>query len=245
MDFSPLLTHPDKEEIIAKILKSTDVNDIHNWLKLKYPDKEQKHLILSLKILKEFSKSQYTDVYHQMNQDIQLIKNGEGDKVNKKIADSLLNNKTYHERLNEAVEEDLNIRKMLHSTITIIQDRAIQLFDLIQSNPAMTKTDYVLIKWIEQLISAFEKYDKIVNKSPDQVIQHQFSIQIVDQYLACYHEAIRKTLGKLDPAAAAQFLDFFATEMSKVKPPTDGSFSMEDQHQQMHLLQAQLNKIKD
>lgn len=221
MDFSNLLEHPDKEEIISKLLGGTDPKEVFQWLKVKYPEKKQSHLRLTLKLLQEFTKSQYVDAYKQYKDDINNIKSGSSDKINKKISATLLNNKTYHERLNEIADKELNIRKILVGTIMMIQDRAIQIFDKIQENPeAITKAEYALIKWIEQLLSSVEKYEKLINQAPDQIIQHNFTIQYVDQQAAVFQEVIRELLAEMDPEISMKFMEKLSVKLSRLKPPT-------------------------
>ena len=64
-------------------------------------------------------------------------------------------------------------------TIHIVKARLEQIYDKVQQNPENTKPDYVLIKYIELLNQTAEKYDRIVNNAPDQIIQHNITIQTI------------------------------------------------------------------
>lgn len=219
MDFSSILSHPLKEEILAKLLGGTPPKDISNWLRLKYSGKDESHLKLSTKVLQEFAKSQYADYYKQFSEDLTATKNGESDKIDKKISASLLNNKTYQERLNELADTEINMKKMMLGTIMMIQDRSIQIFDKIQENPgSIGKAEYALIKWVEQLFTGLEKYDKIVNQSPDQIIQHNYTVQYVDQTNALIQEAIREVICEFDPDLANRFMDRLAEKLEAIRP---------------------------
>ena len=50
-DFSKILLHPDKDEIISKIMTGVSHKNIADGLKLQYPDKEQGHLRISAALL--------------------------------------------------------------------------------------------------------------------------------------------------------------------------------------------------
>ena len=39
-DYSIILNHPLNQEIISKLITGTDPKEINQWLKLKYPNKE-------------------------------------------------------------------------------------------------------------------------------------------------------------------------------------------------------------
>src|SRR5690606_34437381 len=66
-----------------------------------------------------------------------------------------------------------------------------------------------------------EKIDKIINKSPDQRIEHTYTVQMVEQQAVALQEAIKRVIGRLEPEMASLFMEMLAEEMSKLKSPTD------------------------
>jgi len=226
-DFSVILQHPDCEEILSKIFTGTSPKQINQWLKQKYPTKEQKHLHITIKMLTVFVNSEYTNYYDQVAKDVSAVKHGGS--IDKNIADSLVNNKTYQARINEIAESNLDLKKMMIETITIIRARAEQVFDKIQNHTGnIGKGDYALIKWFELLFNAFEKYDKHVNNAPDQIIHHNITIQAVEEHTALFQDVIRKTLAQIDPDASMLFMEIFTDELRKMKPPkkdTESTFN--------------------
>lgn len=215
-DFSVVTDHPDYQEIISKIVIGTSSKDISNWLKVKYPDADQKHLQLSQKILQDFA-DKHVDLEAALRRDVLAIKANESTEL--KISNSLLNNKTYRERVTQLVDEKIDIKQKLHEMVIIGMSRLEQVYDRIQENPTSTKQDYVLLKWFEQMISLYEKVDKIVNNAPDQVIQHNITIQTVEQHTAILQEAIRETILHMDPEMASLFIDILNKKLSAIKPP--------------------------
>lgn len=218
MDFSSILQHPDKDEIISKLMTGVDPKDVNQWLKLKYTDKSQKHLHISIKLLLDFSKSQYTNFFTQFTDDLASVKE---DKLDQKMAESLLNNKTYRDRLNEYADKKINIEEVYVNAIHIMTDRIIQVFDKIQENPGGTKADYALIKWFEVLQNAVEKYDKHKNVAPDQIIQHNFTVQYIDQTNAIFAEVFRETLAEVDPELSLLLMEKFTEKLKRLKPPPE------------------------
>ena len=51
----------------------------------------------------------------------------------------------------------------VNQVLTMVEARAEQIFDKIQENPRVTRDDYVLIKYFENLCQLIEKADKLVN----------------------------------------------------------------------------------
>lgn len=215
-DFSFIVDHPDYQEIVSKIVTGTSPKDVSHWLKVKYPDKEQKHLHLSVKTLQEFVEKHAT-LMDDLRQEIVAIKHGE--KIDRKLSASLMNNKDARTRLLEEVDNEMDIKKVIKDLVKIAYARMEQVFDTIQQNPTGWKGDYVLVKYFETLFKACEQFDKIHNNTPDQVIQHNYTVQVMDQTLAAFQEAVRRTLAQIDTEASLQFAEVFTEELQKVKRP--------------------------
>lgn len=216
MDFSNLQNHPDVDEIVSKLLSGIDPSDVVDLLKLRYPEMDQNHLRLNLRLLKEFMASPYLDYYKQVEQDLIAVKHKK--KIDKKIAQSLLNNKTYQERLNEVLDEKIELSNRFKELDVLFRSRMEQVFDAIQSDPGQVngKTDYVLIKYAEQYLNLLDKYNRNVNNKPDQVVQHNVAVVHVDQYAFAIQEAIRGVLAEMDPAFSLIFVDKLSKKLSEM-----------------------------
>ncbi len=214
-DFSKVISHPDAEEIVGKLVNGVKPKTIVDWLKLKYPSPEEKHLRLGQSLLKDFLDSNL-DLYATIQSDVKSAKNNT---LDKDISDSLKNNKSYKQRIAEITETEIDIKKMLIEVNVILRQRMEQYFDRMQENPQSLKPDYGLIKYFELMLNFAEKYDKIVNQSPDQIIQHNVSVQVMDQYVVILQNCIRQTLAQIDPEASSLFLELFNEEIKKVQLP--------------------------
>jgi cobalamin biosynthesis Co2+ chelatase CbiK len=235
-DFSKILSHPDKDEIISKLVTGIKPRDVSDWLKLKYSDKEQGHLRVSSKILQDFVENNL-DLYNVLQNDISGVKQNK-----KEISDSLKNNKTYQERIVEIADKELDIKRLLIETGHIIRQRVEQVFDKIQENPQNFKPDYTLIKWLETLLNFTDRYQKIVNEAPDTVVQHNINIQLVEQHTIMLQDAIRETMAEIDSDMSFRFLEKLNSKMATLKSPEAQILS-----QDKKLLEAQIisSKIND
>lgn len=213
-DFSQVTDHPDFQEIVSKIVTGTHPKDISNWLKVKYPDKDQKHLVLSESLIENYT-DKHANMTEQFKQDVLLVKSGKASVY--KMSPALMNNKTYQERLLAFVDEKIDTKKEMNGLIMAAKARLEQVFDAIQENPTSTKADYVLLKWFETLVNAVEKMDRMVNHTPDQIIQHNYQIQIQEQHVNVFQEAIRETLAAMDTEAALLFMEIFPKKLSALK----------------------------
>ena len=64
-----ILDHPDKDEIIAKLVLDYPAKDIHDWLAGKYTNVSEAKFVIAEKSIKTF-KENYLDVYNMIQDDI-------------------------------------------------------------------------------------------------------------------------------------------------------------------------------
>jgi hypothetical protein len=212
-DFKKILAHPEKDKIIGKLVNGESAKDVAQYLKLKYNDKDSSHLRLSAALLEEFI-DKYLDQYKFLNKIVDDEKSGKTDKI---VYESLLNNKAWKDRIAGLVDDELDLKKKIREMLVRVEVRAEQVFDKIQENPGNFKGDYVLLKYFEAITQMMNAADKIVNERPDKLIQHNISIQMVEQHSVAFQEAIRELLVELDPEISARFMELLTRKLSKLK----------------------------
>jgi hypothetical protein len=213
-----VLEHPDKDEIISKLISGFELQDISEWLKAKYNSvEESSHLFFSVKQLKTF-KDEHLDIYQMVQESLQKDLNTAKlslEKVSKQELDlSIKKNPKYKEKILELATQKLDIKKMLANMIVAAEERAGQVFDLIQENPENLKNDRVVMEWFDRLGSMLEKWWKYVEEKPDQVIQHNVSIQAINDYSVVFQEAIKETLSELDIEASMKFIEILNRKLA-------------------------------
>lgn len=218
-DFSLITEHPDAKDILSKLLSGSTPKEVAQWLKIKYPKKDQSHLRLKQKLLDEFNKSQYTNVYDQFKNDLVQVSNQDKD-PNKVFSASLLNSKPYRERLQEIADKEFNILRVLDNLVVVTHDRLEQVFDRIQEKPGSFDGDQTLLKYINTMFEITDKLEKIRLSAPENVMQQNVTVQAIENYMAIYQEAIRETLAEIDPDTAMLFMDKLYNKLNELKPPT-------------------------
>lgn len=216
-----ILNHPDREEIIAKLVLEISCKDIKQWLSEKYSGINSTKFQLSEASLKVF-KEKYLDIYNTIKEDVTKASNLSSN-IDQDLKLAVSNNNTYKNVIIKAAENELDIKKMLANMIIAIETRAAQIFDEIQSDPKSinTRNDRILIEYFDSLGAAIEKHAKYVLNTPDQVIQHNVTVQHIDQHVHLLQDAIRETLADMDVETSLKFLEVFNDKMSKLKPPSE------------------------
>jgi hypothetical protein len=218
-NLTKILEHPDKEEIISKLLIGISSSDVYEWLKAKYTNPGESKFVLSDKSIKSFQDN-YLDLYTHIKEDVLKTKQNQFS-PEEQLQLSIKNNKVYKDKMIELAGKEVDIKSMIANMIAAIETRAAQVFDTIQEDPRNMRTDRILIEWFDLLGNVLEKYHKLVNGAPDQVIQHNVTLQVVDQHINVFYETIREVLSQMDIETSLYFMEVFNEKMSRLKAPTD------------------------
>jgi hypothetical protein len=221
--------HIDREEIISKLAIGIDPKDIHEWLAVKYSLDGDRKFVISANALKLF-KENYFDFYQTLRNDFGQVRNtlattGSVDDLELAVKD----NPAYKDLLVNTVNTELDLKSTISRLISAVEMRLGQIHDMIQeeyyADPRNlnTKIDYVMIKYVEVLSPLLERANKIINEAPDQIIQHNITVQHIDQQVAVMQEAIRKALSKFDLEASMQFMEDYTETLKTLRTPTNDS----------------------
>ncbi len=211
-DFQEIIQHPESQQIVAKLIAGESPKQVSEYLKIKYHEADQKHLKISAAKLQEF-----VDLYlNHSNFLHKILEDERQGKIDSKVAASLLDNKAWRDRLANLADDEIDLKKKITSVLHLVEARAEQIFDKIQENPRITRDDYVLVKYFENLCMLIEKADKLLNNRPDQVIQHNVTVQMVEQHSVAFQEAIKDFVKELTPEMSNRFMELLSARLNKM-----------------------------
>lgn len=217
---SKIISHPDKDELISKLVIGISSKDIYDWLASKYVNPNEKKFILSEKSIKSF-KDNYLDIYSLIQNDLANTKIAVANNNEDDLELSIRNLPAYKNILIKTANEELDIRTIVKKLCAAIELRFSQVFDEIQADPGTinTKIDRLLIDYTEVLGNILEKYYKFTEAPVNNVIQHNVTLQVVDQHITVFHDVIKKVLSQMDLETSLYFMEVFHEEMNKLKQP--------------------------
>lgn len=239
-----ILKHPDRDEIISKLIIGTTPKDIHEWLAIKYTNVSEAKFVISEKSLTSFQDN-YLDVYNAIKEDLGKTKFSLALSVEDELQLSVQENPTYRSKMIELASGELDIRKMLGNMIVAVETRAAQIFDEIQADPRNinTRNERLLIEYFDTLGANLERWSKYVLQTPDQVIQHNVTVQHIDQHVQVIQEAIRETLAEMDIESSLRWMEIFSEKISKLQLPVDKDISpTEVRLAEVKILNDEINK---
>jgi hypothetical protein len=224
-----ILDHPDRDEIVNKLMLDIPESDINEWLAEKYTNVNEAKFVLTEKNIKAF-KDNYLDIYRTIQDDMHKTKLAVVNNAEEQLDLAVKNNPAYKSKIMEAVGKEIDVRQMVAHLCAAIEIRVGQVFDEIQNDPRNinTKVDRLLIDYAEVLGTILEKYYKFTENPADQVIQHNVTLQVVDQHVLLVQECIREVLQSLDLESSMLFMDLFTEKMAKLKLPAPESVMNSD-----------------
>jgi len=214
-----ILDHPDRDDIIAKLVIGISPKDIYEWLCAKYTNVSEKKFILPENGIIKF-KNEYLDIYKVIQEDLSSVKkslsNGE------ELKEAIKKNSAYKNALVEAAGKEIDLRTMIQTLALNIEKRLAQVFDQIQEDPETlnTRVDRLLIDYASALGDILEKYYKFTEVQPTTVINNNtMNVQFFDQQISVFHDVIKEVLSEMDLEQSLIFMEIFNNKMLKVRQP--------------------------
>lgn len=237
-----ILQHADHQEIISKLLLGISPKDIHDNLVVRYGDLDKKMVIAESTIL-SFKKNSL-NIYKTIQADLAKTSTALATNSQDELNLTLQNNPTYKETLTKLANNELDIKTMLANLIMATQTRIAQIFDQIQEDPRNinTKTERLFNEYIDRLQAAIEKWQKYIVQTPDQVIQHNISVQHIDNQVTVFYNALRKVLAQMDIETSLYFMEVFNEELTKLNPNDAKILPVEERLAEVKLLNDEINQ---
>lgn len=213
-----ILDHPDRDEIISKLVIGIPPKDIFEWLQAKYTNVSEVKFVIAEKSISSFQKN-YLDIYKTIQEDLAKTKTALATNTQEDLSLNINNLPAYKHILLQTANEELDIRKIVKQLSFAIESRLSQVFDAIQEDPRNinTRIDRLLIDYAEVLGNILEKYYKFTELPTDNTMQHNVTIQVVDQHISVFYDAIKEVLAQMDLESSLYFMELFNEKINKLK----------------------------
>jgi len=216
-----IIEHPDKDEFISKLVMGFSPKDVHDWLAAKYTNVSESKFVISENSIKSFQ-SNYLDIYNIIQEDLTKTRVAINNSAEDQLEFAVNNSQAYKDLMVKTANEELDIRQTVKRLCVAIETRLGQVFDEIQEDPRNinTKIDRIFLEYAEVLGNILEKYYKFTEAPADQIVQHNVTLQVVDQHISVFHDVIKDVLSQMDLETSLYFMEVFNDKMAKLKPPS-------------------------
>src|SRR5258708_19500747 len=120
--YKKILEHPDKDEIISKLVIGQPPADINDWLKSKYTNVSESKFVLSEKMLNSFQNT-YLDFYNDIQQDISKTKTALANNTVDSIELAVKSNPTYQDTILQLSSKELDVEVMMGRMALAVETR--------------------------------------------------------------------------------------------------------------------------
>jgi hypothetical protein len=199
-----VLNHPDKEDIIKKLLEGDSVKSVEAWLKKKYP--RTKRLHVSYMTLQKFRGDNLNlkgDVLDDIkNKRIEVDKKAL-EAETKMVIDS---SSAYQQKINEIAGTELDVTRRLLEMDKLIGSRIEYYFNLLEKGSTSHRDDKVFIEYINTMKSLMQDWKKYIEGVADKRIDHNININVVNEQAKMLKEAVLSVLQEINPELVTVFV---------------------------------------
>jgi len=235
MAFPKIMGHTQKDLIVKLLLEGRGVRYVAKTLKEMYPDDRKKWV--SVPTLQKFRK-EHLKLEGDALEEIKMAKRSKERKKDlKKEHTQVKNLPSYRRKLEEVVDQHIDIRSSLVGIHALLESRIEQFFDMAQSGEAARDDEKLLQGHFDRYLAVVEKWAKYVEKLADHRVEHNINLTIVNEQMALLRTAVSNVLGRMDPELAVKFVDELAKEMDSLSYRHDTP-SLDDLSDSSHRLAA-------
>lgn len=238
-----ILNHPDREDIIQKLVSGLSPNKVSDWLSEKYSKEDEKHLRITVKAISDF-RSKYLnlnrDAVRMLKKERQKKELGLPHNANAgsfldltdeteeqhdlRVKETLLQSPTYRDKLKEITEATLDGPRLIKELVTLIQSRLEVYFNEIASGTTIGNTikadkqfaEYVSL--MKDLVKDAKKIEDDYNAQPE---SGQVQLNVVHEQIGIIRDTVKDLLAEFAPDLALEFMDRLNKRMTAMKyePP--------------------------
>lgn len=219
-----VLNHPDKEDIIAKLLEGDSVKQVDNWLKEKYPRTRRLHV--SYMTLQKFRK-EHLNLKGEVLDDIKNKRNEVDREASEVEAKMIIQaSSSYRKKIDEIATTELDVAKRLIEMDSLISSRLEYYFDLLQQGGTI-REDKVFIEYINTMKGLMQDWKKYIEGVADKKIEHNININVVNEQARILKETVLEVLREMNPDLITVFVSSLERKMRSIDGESQGFISGE------------------
>ena len=208
-----ILNHPDKEDIIKKLLDGDSVKQVEGWLKDKYPRTRRLHI--SYMTLQKFRGERLNlkgEVLDDIkNKRVQVDKEATEAETRMIIRES----SSYQTKIEEIATSELDVAKRLLEMDSLINSRIEYYYNLLQEGGSL-REDKIFIEYINAMKNIMQDWKKYIEGVADKRIEHNININVVNEQAKILKETVLDVLQELSPDLVPVFVNSLELKMNRL-----------------------------
>ncbi len=234
-----ILNHPDREEIIQKLLSGVSPNKVHDWLNEKYTSEEEKQHHITVKAISDFRKNHLNldreaarllkkerqkkelGLPYNANASAFIEKIDEDEEGRAlRVKDTLLNSPTYREKLKDITDAHLDAPRLIKEMQMLLQSRIETYYNAIASAPSVgdtLKADKMFVDYVRLATDVLKDSKKVwddYNTTPD---EGTVDLNVVHEMVGFVRQTVEDMFAEIGPDLALEFMDRLNKRMTNLK----------------------------
>lgn len=199
-----VLRHPEKEEIIAKLVNGESVKDVERWLKRKHP--RSSRLQISYMTLQKFRK-EYLNLEGEVLEQIKQARN-DSQKNSEELERRamLAASDAYQKKLDEIVSNELDVTRKMLEMEKLISARLEFYYNILHDGGTL-KEEKMFLELLNSQRALMADWKKYVEGVADKTIEHNININVVNEQLTVLKSIVYDVLQELDPNMVPLFVE--------------------------------------
>jgi hypothetical protein len=199
-----VLNHPDKEDMIKRLLGGDSVKEVERWLKEKYP--RSKRLHVSYMTLQKF-RGEHLNLKGDVLGDIKNRRTElDKDAIEAETRMVIQSSSAYQQKIEEIAEGKLDVSKRLLEMDSLINSRLEFYYNLLEKGGSL-REDKIFIEYINTMKGLMQDWKKYVEGVADKRIEHNININVVSEQARILKETVIDVLGEMSPELITVFVE--------------------------------------
>lgn len=208
-----VLNHPDKEDIIKKLLNGESLKDVEGWLQKKYPRKKRLHV--SYITLQKFRK-EHLNLEGEVLEDIKNKRKARVAVENEAEQQMIINTSSaYQTKLDEIVDNEIDVTRKLLEMEKLITSRMEYYYNLLSLGGTI-KDDKIFLEYINSMRALLQDWKKYIEGFKDIRVENNVNITVVNQQVNILKEAVCEVLEQLDPEKVPLFIERVDSKLNTI-----------------------------
>lgn len=210
-DQNKVFKHPEKEEIIKKLLNGESVKNLEAWLKKKHPKK--RGLWISYATLQKFRK-EHLHLDGEVLDNIKAARK-EQDLTSRDLEARAIiaSSSAYQQKLNEIVSTELDANRKILEMMTLVSSRLEYYFNMLNSGGSI-REDKMFIELLNTQRGLVQDWKKYVDGVADKKIEHNINLNVVNEQVTVLKNIVFEVLQEMDPKFVPLFIEKINSRLS-------------------------------
>lgn len=211
-----VLNHPEREEIIKRLLNGESVKGVEDWLKKKHPKKPR--LQISYATLQKFRKD-FMNIEGEVLENIkENRKNQDSESENLEAKAILAASSSYQDKLNQIVSNELDGNRKILEMSALVSARMEYYFNIINTKEgAKIDKDKMFLDLITVQRGLVQDWKKFAEGFADQKVEHNVNINVITEQVTVLKNIVFEVLQELDPSLIPFFIERINSRLDLVQ----------------------------